>query len=156
MSALLTADVIRGALQSIKPLFFPSDGGAGMLLSCRTLAISVIPNEKTEFHATWGDLSNEKADKYIKFAHRKARLARKHQMDTLHLRNLPHLLEEGDVGWPGGVYRYGGIAVGVSGLDWHNDHMVAAMIAEVCFAMSMKTFRQSETDPSFLGSIPTQ
>lgn len=71
----------------------------------------------------------------------KAALALRHKMDTLALRQFPHLLERGDTWYPGGVYRYNGIAVGVSGNVWQKDHMFASWIAEACFCLSMTNMR---------------
>lgn len=81
----------------------------------------------------------------------KAKLALRHKMDTLQLRNFPHLLETGDCWYPGGVYRYNGIAVGVSGSVWQKDHMFASWIAEACFCLSMTKMRDlAEKNPDLI------
>lgn len=155
MSAFLSQTVIREVIRSVKPLFFP-EKGSGMFLSLKTLAICVIttPSADEKIIEVWGSDTDETTQEFIKYAQIKSEMALRNRMDTLELRNRPHLFTKGDFGWPGGVYRYDEITVGVSGANWWNvDHMIAAMISEALFATAMKEFRRSENNPEILNFI---
>ena len=75
---------------------------------------------------------------FDEFARAKAMLSWRTGMDT-HLvqQRFPHLYNEGDITFGGGVYR-DGIVVGVSGVQWFFDQMFAELTVSACKALSIQ------------------
>src|SRR3989344_5507137 len=73
---------------------------------------------------------------FDEFARDKALISWRTGMDT-HLvqQRFPHLYNEGDITFGGGVSR-DGIVVGVSGVQWYFDQMFAELTASACKALS--------------------
>jgi len=91
---------------------------------------------------------------FDEFARAKAMLSWRTGMDT-HLvqQRFPHLYNEGDITFGGGVYR-DGIVVGVSGVQWFFDQMFAELTVSACKALSIQRMIdvQASASPYIKGS----
>lgn len=77
---------------------------------------------------------------FAEYAEAKARVALRTGHDTTELRDhLPHLYQEGDIKWPGGVLR-DGLAMGFSGIQGEYDQMVCEWFASAVKAVARLAF----------------
>jgi len=106
------------------------------------------------YEESFGEPREEWERPFDEFARAKAMLSWRTGMDT-HLvqQRFPHLYNEGDITFGGGVYR-DGIVVGVSGVQWFFDQMFAELTVSACKALSIQRMIdvQASASPYIKGS----
>lgn len=114
------------------------------LINAYTGGIAVLnpadPEGEPLFTAGVGD----EQGKFIGYATSKCRLAWRERMDTSAiLKDHPHLYREGDLHWPGGIYRHG-LVVAYSGVQGEYDDMISEWMVAAIRAISQLDFKAAE------------
>jgi hypothetical protein len=158
MSYILTEELARLAVQSVRPMF-RSYFSAGLVKRDDLWIVVMDPTKPYDSvrHFQFSILGEYKfgnpGDKYKDVARSKARVSWRTGLPS-HLvqQNAPFLLLKGDTKWGGSTVTPEGLVVACSGVEWYMDQHMSEVIASAIKALCIHEMQEiMKTDVAFLG-----